>query len=231
MPKEPYFEVLRGGYDRNFTYLLGCPETLELALIDCAQPWSDLQVALQKALELGFRKLTKIFLTHAHHDHILSLNTALTATGAQVYAHAYELERLRKFCGLELSNFIRDREFLTFGKERLKAFHTPGHQPSSVCFVWRNKIFTGDTLFIGGCGRCDLPGGELKDQLDSMKFLANELPDELTVYPGHDYGSKPSDSLGEQKRHNKYLRGLKDTEITPEIEEHWLAMRSGQIVG
>jgi hydroxyacylglutathione hydrolase len=219
-----YFKTLRGGYDKNFTYLLGCPETRELALIDAAQPWEELQSALNEASDEGY-KLTKVFLTHGHHDHIISLRPAIKATGAEFYAHQYEVERIKKLTALDLKNFIDDRQILKLGQEKLQAFFTPGHQPSSICFIWRDKLFTGDTLFIGTCGRCDLVGSSCEDQLSSMKFLANELPEELVVYPGHDYGPKPFNSLAQERLTNKYLVGLGNHERTTQIEERWKALR------
>lgn len=83
---------------------------------------------------------------------------------------------------------------------------TPGHTPGSICILVNNEaIITGDTLFIGDCGRTDLPGGNLTQMYNTLHYKIKSLPDHLIVYPGHNYGNKPFDTLGNQKLTNKTL--------------------------
>jgi len=91
---------------------------------------------------------------------------------------------------------------------RVRFLHTPGHTPGSQCFlVNQASLVAGDTLFVGACGRVDLPGGDPKAMYESLTQKLMRLPDEVVLYPGHNYGRTPSDTLGAQKRTNPYLRG------------------------
>jgi glyoxylase-like metal-dependent hydrolase (beta-lactamase superfamily II) len=102
--------------------------------------------------------------------------------------------------------FVYDKSQLKVGNILLSFLLTPGHTPGGICIIVDEKaILTGDTLFIGDCGRTDLPGGNLAQMYASLHEKIMHLPDELIVYPGHDYGEKPFDSLGNQKRVNKTL--------------------------
>jgi len=101
---------------------------------------------------------------------------------------------------------ISDGDQLKLGKVNLKFILTPGHTPGGICIIVDNEaLLTGDTLFIGDCGRTDLPGGDLTQMYNSLNEKIKSLPDNLIVYPGHDYGDKPFDTLGNQKRTNKTL--------------------------
>ena len=128
-----------------------------------------------------------------------------------IYCHMAEYERLIKQNKVEIDEFIEDRQILSLGKQELKTFHTPGHQASSICFVWQNKLFTGDTLFVGACGRHDLPGGNANELLESLKFLAttDELSCDLEVRSGHNYGFKPYTNLAYERKNNPHLIGFK----------------------
>ncbi len=226
--KQAFFKSVKGGYDRNFTYLIGCPETKQLALIDCAASTDQLESALKEALKEDYKQVNKVFLTHAHHDHVTSLKQIYEKFSPEVYAHELELERVKRLTGVQISHFIQNEEILNLGNEKLRAIHTPGHQASCISFVWQNKIFTGDTLFVEGCGRCDFPESNLESQLNSLRFMANDLPDEFEVYPGHDYGSIPISTIGREKTVNKYLIGLTNERFNETVKENWIAMRSGK---
>jgi glyoxylase-like metal-dependent hydrolase (beta-lactamase superfamily II) len=113
---------------------------------------------------------------------------------------------------------IRDKDHLELGTVSLDFLLTPGHSKGGICIIVDNKaLLTGDTLFIGDCGRTDLPGGSLDEMFRTLQEKIMTLPDELIIYPGHDYGEKPFDSLGNQKRTNKTLRAktLKDFSLIP----------------
>ena len=205
------FTVIEGGYDSNFTYLIGDPESKELAFIDCAERFEILEKHLKIAFDQGYTKLSKVFVTHGHHDHVMSLKEIKEKYNPTIYCHMAEYERLIKQNKVEIDEFIEDRQILSLGKQELKTFHTPGHQASSICFVWQNKLFTGDTLFVGACGRHDLPGGNANELLESLKFLAttDELSGDLEVRSGHNYGFKPYTNLAYERKNNPHLIGFK----------------------
>ena len=102
--------------------------------------------------------------------------------------------------------YVNDGFKLKLGNINLEFILTPGHTPGGICIIIDNKvILTGDTLFIGDCGRADLPGGDLHIMYSTLKNKIMLLSDSLIVYPGHDYGNKPYDTLGNQKKVNKTL--------------------------
>jgi glyoxylase-like metal-dependent hydrolase (beta-lactamase superfamily II) len=113
---------------------------------------------------------------------------------------------------------VSDGNQLKVGNIVLSFLLTPGHTTGGICIIVDGKVLlTGDTLFIGDCGRTDLPGGSLKEMFRTLQEKIMTLPDDLIVYPGHDYGQKPFDSLGNQKRTNKTLRArtLKEFSLIP----------------
>lgn len=183
----------------NFLYLLGDPATKEMAVVDPA--W-DVPFLLQEAKRLGY-KIAKVFLTHAHPDHVNGLEELLQAHNVPVYISKHEAPSLRK----NLKNLVdvQNQEELTIGGIKFKVLHTPGHTPGCQCFLSQGQLICGDTLFIDGCGRCDLPGGDPKIMYKSLNALT-KLPDATVVYPGHNYGPTPTDTIGHQKETNPYLQ-------------------------
>ena len=212
-----------GGYDKNYSYLIGCHATKQLALIDSAV---ELQLIERELNKFPGYELQKVFLTHAHHDHVFSLKELVAKYSVAVYAHESEAKRLLDLCGVRLNQFISDRQLLQIGKEMLLPISTPGHQVSCFCFLWRDKLFSGDTLFIDGCGRCNFPESNIQDQLKSLILLANQIDDSVEVLPGHAYGSVSKSTIGREKQFNKYFIGLHDSLRTSEIESQWLKLRA-----
>lgn len=198
-----YFKSFCGGYDKNFSYIIGGSSGY-LSLIDASIPWQSLENSLSKALEQGYTGINKIFLTHSHQDHIAYLSEIQTKTKAQVYAHRQAEDKVEKITGLKI-NYIENKQTLSLGSEQIYAIYTPGHQPDCICFIWRNKIFTGDTLFVEGCGRCNFPESSPEDQFESLQFISNHLSPELEIHPGHNYGSEPYSTIRKEKERNKYL--------------------------
>ncbi len=184
----------------NFLYLLGDEETKEMAVVDPA--W-DVPFLCEQAKELGF-KITKVFLTHAHPDHINGLDELLSLYNVPVYISKHEAQFLRK----NLKNLvdISDKEKLQLGSITFDTLHTPGHSPGCQCFLAHGQLICGDTLFIDACGRCDLPGGDPTVMYNSLNNILKKLPDETILYPGHNYGPFPFDTIKNQKRTNPYLQ-------------------------
>ncbi|MGH2637786.1 MAG: MBL fold metallo-hydrolase [Rhabdochlamydiaceae bacterium] len=182
-----YFEQIPVGSYRNFAYVLGERETNEAAIFDPA--WEV--ESLYSRIRNNEFTLKYIVNTHAHFDHIDGNVALKEKTGAQVIMH--DTSRAMKDIG------VKDGETLKLGNSiSLRFIHTPGHSPESMCIVIDDyAILTGDTLFIGECGRVDLPGGDPSALYDSFDKI-RKLDRNLMVYPGHDYGETRSSTLGEQ---------------------------------
>ena len=203
-------EQLRIGFD-NFSYIIYCQKSKKAALID---PSVDASKALQfmasKQLTLEY-----IILTHYHNDHSLETKRVKQLNpSAQIVSSEHDGKQL----GMKPDITVADGSRLNLGTLTLDFLITPGHTPGGICIIVDNKaLLTGDTLFIGDCGRTDLPGGSLEQMYETLHEKILRLPDDLIVYPGHDYGDKPFDTLGNQKRTNKTLRAktLKEFSMIP----------------
>jgi len=121
--------------------------------------------------------------------------------------HREEADGLRQITGLSESDLVRvdSGDTLKLAEVEIEFLHTPGHTPGSQCFLVRESLVSGDTLFVQGCGRVDLPGADPDEMYRSLQRLS-ELPDEVMLLPGHNYGGAPQQSMGETKRTNSYLR-------------------------
>jgi hydroxyacylglutathione hydrolase len=195
------FEQIQVGFMQNFSYLIGDEESKTGAVVDPGwQANKILDIAKKHKISIKI-----ILMTHTHYDHTHSLKKIADATGAAVYVHKAELNAVKKL-GINKIKVISDNDIINIGKIKIKVIHTPGHTPGSVCFLINNtKLITGDTLFVESIGRTDLGGnaGEISTSLKKLK----KLNDSIEVYPGHDYSSKPSSTIGYEKKHNYHMRG------------------------
>jgi len=188
------FEQIPVGYMQNFAYLVGDENTRLAAVVDPA--WDiDRILAIVKRYNL---RIIFAINTHGHPDHTSGNGELVKATGAKVLAH--ETSRLKKDIG------VKEGDTLHVGSLELKFIHTPGHSPDSMSVLVNGKLMTGDTLFVGECGRTDLPGGSSEQLHDSLFNKLMKLPDEVEVYPGHDYGAKPHSTIGYERTHNYVLK-------------------------
>lgn len=179
---------------QNFAYLVGDEKTGLAAVVDPA--W-DVDRILAVAKRYNLRIVFAIN-THSHPDHTSGNSELVKATGAKVVAH--EASKIKK----DIS--VKEHDTLHVGSLELKFIHTPGHSPDSVSVLVDGKVMTGDTLFVGECGRTDLPGGSSQQLHDSLFNKLMKLPGEVEVYPGHDYGEKPRSTIGYERTHNYVLK-------------------------
>jgi len=178
---------------KNFDYLLMDEESGEALAIDSG--WETGPV-IKAALE-GEMKVRYAVATHGHFDHTETLSELAGKLGAQTVAHESS----------ELTTEIRVKggDRLALGGAGVEVIHTPGHTPDSICIFDGTNLFTGDTLFIGNCGRTDLPGGSASELFHSLHDVLMALPGETVIYPGHDYGEARSRSLREEMALNPTL--------------------------
>jgi hydroxyacylglutathione hydrolase len=200
MAKEIYIKQLEVGMMQNFNYLIGDPETKECAYVDPA--WeADRLLGLAKAD--GYQ-VKKILLTHNHFDHIDGVPAVVKATGAEVLIHREDEAPLKKNAPKLVS--LSSGTGVKIGKLNVEVVHTPGHTPGSVCYLVEGQhLVTGDTLFQGSCGRCDLPGSSPQKLYESLQHLKS-LDSNVQVYPGHDYGTKLITTIGYERDHNPTLK-------------------------
>jgi len=201
------------GQMRNFMYLLGDPATRKAWVVDPA--W-DVRSLLAVAERDGY-SLAGALITHYHPDHvggdlfgltIEGLATLLAAHDVPVYANKHEAHGIHVVTGVSESDIrkVDDGDRLTIGEHELRFLHTPGHTPGSQCFLIDGKLVAGDTLFVQGCGRVDLPGGDVDTMYHTLTSKLAKLPADTVLYPGHDYGSTPTSTIGVELEQNTYLR-------------------------
>jgi glyoxylase-like metal-dependent hydrolase (beta-lactamase superfamily II) len=219
-----YLRQLRAGRDfakndpfakqmANFVYLIGDEIKRECMIVDPA--W-DIDGILDY---IGSEDMTLIgaLVTHYHPDHvggdifghqiegIAKLNSLCSV---RIHANAHEIEGIRAVTGLSKTDLKSHTggEEIKIGDSNLRLLHTPGHTPGSQCFLVDSRLISGDTLFIGGCGRVDLPGGDAQALYHSLTQVLGKLPDDTILYPGHDYSDINVSTLGEQKSTNFSMR-------------------------
>lgn len=210
-PSELIIEQIEIGPMQNFTYIVGSRETREVAIVDPA--W-DID-SLLKHLEEKDYTLKAALATHYHPDHVGGSFSGHNVEGVarlmelnpvKVYANKHEADGMKKVTEISDSDLVKvdSGDTLKLGNIEVEFLHTPGHTPGSQCFRIKNTLVSGDTLFIQGCGRVDLPGSNSEDMFASMRKLS-ALPDDTLLLPGHNYGHVPNATLGETKGMNVYM--------------------------
>lgn len=185
----------------NFGYILGCEETRIAALIDPAFEPEKL-VTRAKELELDVEWILN---THGHFDHINGNNVAVEMTGAKIIGHNSST--------FHVDNKVDHGDIFSIGNLEVRVLFTPGHSPDEICFFVNNQVlFTGDVLFVGECGRTDLPGSNIQEMYKSLFEVLSVIPDDVDMFPGHDYGSSPMSTMGFERANNYVLepRSLDD---------------------
>ncbi len=210
---------LQVGPMANFTYLIGSRSKKECLVVDPA--W-DIPAIEEAAGEEGL-KITGALVTHYHPDHcgghlwghdIQGVAELCRQKSLPIYANIKEIDGLVQVTGLSRNDFkpCRGGDTIEIGGVKITTIHTPGHTPGSQCFLCESNLVSGDTLFLTGCGRVDLPGGNGEELYDSLVNKISVLPKNTVVYPGHHYDPKEHATLEEVKEMNPYLnaRSLAD---------------------
>jgi hydroxyacylglutathione hydrolase len=179
----------------NFSYIIANEDTKEAAVVDSSYN-SDEIIKIIKKQKL---RLNYIINTHGHSDHTVGNTELVSIFGAKIVAH--NKSKIRPEIPVDESDKLK------LGKICITIIYTPGHTTDSICLLVDNqKLLTGDTLFVGECGRTDFPGGNAKSMYESLFNKLRTLDDEVEIYPGHDYGLKPSSTIGEEKKSNYTLQ-------------------------
>lgn len=189
------------GNMQNFTYILEDEDTDTAIVLD---PSWDLE-EIQKIIEKNNLKVKYIVNTHHHFDHTIGNDYMTKITDAKIIQHSAST--------LKNDMTVSDGDKIKFGNSELTVFHTPGHSKDSMCLVGDGKIFSGDTLFVGNCGRVDLPGGSAKELYHSLFDILHKMDEKLVLYPGHNYGNSPSSTLGKEKKTNFVLQPRTEQEF------------------
>lgn len=198
---------------------LAYDETRQAVLFDCGAFTEEEQHAIHKFLTDNKLRLSLLLNTHGHFDHIFGAQFIADTYGIHIRLSSEELstyaaakEQMRMFMHRDIAlnlptpgETFQDGEVLQAGNMKFEVIATPGHTPGGVCFYEANEgvLFSGDSLFRGEIGRCDLPGGNLHSLVRSLKSRVLTLPNEVNVYPGH--GS--ATDIGFERRNNPYLQG------------------------
>lgn len=230
-----YFRQLQSGVDfavgdalagqmANFVYLIGDRVSGRCLVVDPAYAVDDL-VALAAADDMT---VTGVLATHYHPDHvggsmmgyrIEGISRLLEIADVPIHVNRHEQKWVEKTTGVSASHLVAHEggDSIALGDVEVTFVHTPGHTPGSQCFLVNGCLVSGDTLFLDGCGRTDLPGSDPGQMYDSLTTL-NKLPDSTVIYPGHRYSPPPSETLEGVRHHNFVLK--------PMSREQWLTIFS-----
>lgn len=189
------------GNMQNFTYILEDEDTGESIILDPSWNLDE----IQKIITRHDLKVKYIVNTHHHFDHTLGNEAMAKETEAKILQH--------EASSLKHDITLVDEQKIKFGNSQLTVFHTPGHSKDSICLVGDGKIFTGDTLFVGNCGRVDLPGGSAQELYHSLFDILYKMDESLVLYSGHNYGSTPTSTLANEKKNNFVLQKRSEQEF------------------
>ena len=203
-------QSFEGGYDKNFSYIVTCLQTMNSAIIDAS---------LEPGILKPFQKSNPvaILITHSHYDHISHVHSYKECY-PDIKLIGHSKSSLNKECNNYLS--VEDNSILNLGNLEIKILHTPGHYFDSVCFLVGNAIFTGDTLFIGRTGRTISKGSDAKDLYDSVYNKLFKLPQDVVIYPGHNYGNLPSMTIAENIKTGSLLQAKSEDDFIDKMKNY-----------
>ena len=186
---------------QNFCYVVEDESTREAIIID---PSWDLDKIIQIIDEQNLNP-KYIVNTHWHDDHTRGNEELAAEISVKIVQHEAST--------LQNDMIVKDGDSIKFGCSELLVYHTPGHSKDSICLVGDGKIFSGDTLFVGNCGRIDLPGGSSRELYHSLFDVISNLDDGLLMYPGHDYGSALTSTIGNEKMTNPVMQKISEEDF------------------
>jgi len=186
---------------QNFSYIVEDESTHEAIIID---PSWDLDKIIQIVEEQNLNP-KYIVNTHWHDDHTRGNEELAAEISTRIVQHEAST--------LQNDMTVKDGDSIKFGCSELVVYHTPGHSKDSICLVGDGKIFSGDTLFVGNCGRIDLPGGSSRELYHSLFDVISNLDDGLIMYPGHDYGSAQTSTIGNEKMTNPVMQKISEDDF------------------
>jgi glyoxylase-like metal-dependent hydrolase (beta-lactamase superfamily II) len=189
------------GSMQNFSYIVEDESTHEAIIID---PSWDLDKIIQIVEEQNLNPKYLVN-THWHDDHTRGNEELAKELSLKIVQHSAS--------DLKNDMTVSDGDSIKFGCSELVVYHTPGHSKDSICLVGDGKIFSGDTLFVGNCGRIDLPGGSSRELYHSLFDVISNLNDSLIMYPGHDYGSAPTSTIGNEKMTNTVMQKISEEDF------------------
>ncbi len=188
-------EQLQVGPMANFSYIIADDDNKAAAIVDPSWDLEKVYTILRK--NKWHAKM--IINTHSHFDHVIGNEQIVSRTGIPILQH----ER----SSLKGNVPVSDGEKIKLGNVEITVLHTPGHSKESICLLVNDEfVLTGDTLFVGGCGRVDLTGGDANEMYNSLYNKIYLLDEELIVYPGHNYGSSPWSTIAKEKKNNPVLQ-------------------------
>jgi glyoxylase-like metal-dependent hydrolase (beta-lactamase superfamily II) len=207
----------------NFVYLIGDRATGEALIVDPAYAVHD----LLQILEADGMQLAGVLATHYHPDHVgghmggwtlEGISTLLEQIQVPIHLQKEELPWVERTTGVDASHLIGhdSGDVVRVGDVTVELIHTPGHTPGSQCFLVDGRLVAGDTLFLDGCGRTDLPGADPVAMYESINTRLARIPDDAILFPGHLYSAEPSQSMGDTRRWNYVFR--------PRSVEEWMTM-------
>jgi hydroxyacylglutathione hydrolase len=209
-----YFQQVLVGPMANFVYLIGSLRTRECMVVDPA--W-DTQALIDLAAKDDM-KITGALVTHYHPDHIggdimgfrvpSGVADLIGKVDAKIHVHKLEGDGVKLVSKVSENDLVRHEsgDNIELGDVTIQLIHTPGHTPGSQCFLVHEALVAGDTLFVNGCGRVDLPGSDPDQMYETLTQKLWNLDDNVVLFPGHDYGPTPTSTMGEQKQSNHSLR-------------------------
>ena len=199
-----------GGYDQNFTYLISCSITNAQILIDAS-------ISIKKIIPFVNKNLKAVLITHSHGDHISYINQYIDFfDNIMIVGHPDSIINIKK----KVKTVNHNQNF-TIGKLNFTSIHTPGHYYDSMCYKLNPVLFTGDTLFVGRTGRVVSKKSNINDLYNSIYKNILDLPHDIRIYPGHDYGRQPTILLKDNikispllnaKNRNDFIKKMKEYE-------------------
>ena len=197
-----------------FSYLIADEQAKEGLFVD---PSDDHDTLLNEAASHGLT-IKYIVNTHHHIDHSMGNKGMVRRTGAKIVIHEADapallttqrdiMEMFQAESSPPADILVSDGQLITVGNVALKVIHTPGHTPGGMCLFIDGMVFTGDTLFVGSVGRTDFPGGSYQELERSVRTKLYTLPGDTVVFPGHNYGMRPTSTIQQERRTNAVIRG------------------------